>query len=75
MKFKKVFSADIYHTRTAHKMTQPQVANHIGINLRTYQYLEKGKTMPRGDTLLKLVYWLDLDIGHYKEALEPSGCE
>ena len=75
MKFKRRFSADLYHARCAAGLTQDKVAELIGISPRAYQYIEKGKTIPRGDTLLKLIYLFELDIDRYREALKTQSCD
>lgn len=51
-------------------LTQQQVADAIGTNVRTYQKWEKGETTPDGHYLLRLLNWLDIpdvqDIVTYK---------
>ena len=75
MKFKRQFSADLYHARLASGLTQDEIAQAVGITLRTYQYIEKGETIPHGDTLLKLVYLLNLDIERYRAVLTAQSSE
>ena len=69
MEFNTLFSKDVYHARDKSGFTQAEVAEKVDINLRTYQYIEQGKTIPRGGTLLKLIYLFDLDIDRYREVL------
>ena len=69
MKFKTLFSKDLYYARKNLKFTQAEVAEKVDISERSYQYIEKGETIPHGDTLLKLIYLFDLDIDRYREAL------
>lgn len=70
MKFKKKLSADLYHARDNSGFTQAKVAEMVDTSVRNYQHIEKGETIPRGDTLLKLIYLFDLDINCYRESLE-----
>lgn len=42
------------------KLTQQQVADAVGANLRTYQKWESGETIPDGHYLLRLLNWLDI---------------
>ena len=49
------------HNRKRLKMTQQQVADAVGANLRTYQKWENGETTPDGHYLLRLMNWLDVD--------------
>ena len=69
MKFKKQLSGDLYHARDNSGFTQAEVAERVDTSVRNYQHIEKGETIPRGDTLLKLIYLFDLDIDRYREVL------
>ena len=69
MEFSTLFSADIYHARDKSGFTQAEVAEKVDISLRNYQYIEQGRVIPRGGTLLKLIYLFDLDIDRYREVL------
>jgi hypothetical protein len=46
--------------RKFHKMTQQEVANAVGANVRTYQKWESGEAQPDGYYLLRLINWLDI---------------
>ena len=70
MKFNTLFSKDLYHARKKFGFTQAEVAERVDTSVRNYQYIEKGKNIPRGDTLLKLIYLFDLDIDRYRETLK-----
>ena len=69
MKFNTLFSKDLYHARKKFGFTQAEVAERVDTSVRNYQYIEKGKTIPHGDTLLKLIYLFELDIDRYREVL------
>ena len=69
MGFSTLFSKDVVHARDKSGLTQAEVAEIVGISVRNYQYIEQGKCVPHGDTLLKLVYLFDLDIDRYREVL------
>ena len=45
--------------RASLHMTQAEVAEAVGANLRTYQKWESGQTIPDGLFLLRLLNWLD----------------
>ena len=42
------------------KMTQQEVAEAVGANVRTYQKWEDGETTPDGHYLIRLLNWLDI---------------
>ena len=42
-------------------MTQKEVADAIGANVRTYQKWESGESVPDGHFLLRLMNWLQID--------------
>ncbi len=42
------------------KMTQQEVAEAVGANVRTYQKWENGETTPDGHYLIRLLNWLDI---------------
>ncbi len=42
------------------KMTQLEVAEAVGANVRTYQKWENGETIPDGHYLIRLLNWLDI---------------
>ena len=69
MEFSTLFSKDVVHARDKSRLTQAKVAELVGISVRNYQYIEQGRFIPHGDTLLKLVYLFDLDIDRYREVL------
>ena len=69
MKFNTLFSKDVFHAREKSGLTQAEVAEKVDISLRNYQYTEQGRFIPRGGTLLKLIYLFDLDIDRYREVL------
>lgn len=43
------------------KMTQKEVAEAVGANIRTYQKWESGETQPDSYYLIRLLNWLDID--------------
>ena len=69
MEFSTLFSKDVVHARDKSGLTQAKVAELVDISVRNYQYIEQGRFIPHGDTLLKLVYLFDLDIDRYREVL------
>ena len=69
MNLSTLFSKDVFDARDKSGLTQAEVAEIVGISVRNYQYIEQGKCVPHGDTLLKLVYLFDLDIDRYREVL------
>ena len=69
MKFNTLFSADVFHAIKKSGFTQAEVAEMVDISVRNYQYIEQGRFIPHGDTLLKLIYLFDLDIDRYREVL------
>lgn len=48
------------HYRSEMKLTQKQVAEAIGANVRTYQKWESGETTPDGQNLIRLMNWLNI---------------
>lgn len=56
--------------RTAKGMTQKQVAEALGIQVKHYQHYEYSKRIPRGEIMIKLVKTLDLDLNDIEKALE-----
>ena len=75
MKFNTLFSRDLYHARKKFGFTQAEVAERVDTSVRNYQYIEKGENIPRGDTLLKLIYLFDLDINRYREVLKMKNSD
>ena len=69
MEFSTLFSKDVVHARDKSGLTPAKVAELVDISVRNYQYIEQGRFIPHGDTLLKLVYLFDLDIDRYREVL------
>lgn len=51
--------------RKKHHMTQQEVADAVGANVRTYQKWENGETQPDGYYLLRLINWLDIPEVQY----------
>ena len=46
--------------REMRKLTQQQLADAIGANVRTYQKWENGTTTPDCQNLIRLINWLDI---------------
>lgn len=55
------------------KMTQQEVAEAVGANVRTYQKWENGETTPDGHYLIRLLNWLD--IPDIQSAIQYNGLE
>jgi len=53
-------ASQIKEARYLKGMSQEQLAENSKLSLRTIQRVEKGQSVPRGDTLLKLISALDL---------------
>ena len=51
--------------REFYGMTQQEVADAVGVNVRTYQKWEYGETQPDGYYLLRLMNWLDIPSIQY----------
>lgn len=47
--------------RKAAGMTQKEVAEAVGANVRTYQNWERGDAVPDGHYLLRIINWLEID--------------
>ena len=70
MEFSTLLSKDVFHAREKFGFTQAEVAESVDISLRSYQYIEQGRFVLHGGTLLKLIYLFDLDIDCYREVLK-----
>lgn len=70
MSFKLTFSGDIRKAREEKGWTQQKVADHISVELRTYQYWEEGKNVLELPNFFKLVNLFDLDANDYRHMFE-----
>lgn len=50
-------------------ITQEKISEMIGIDIRTYQYIEAEKTIPMGNTLAKIIFALNLSDIEIRELL------
>ncbi len=64
------FSNQIKQQREQKGLSQEEVARRAGINIRTLQRIEKGKTSPYGATLRAISEVLDLDM--HSTSLSPE---
>ena len=55
-----ILSERLKQLRNEHRMTQQNVADHLGVNLRTYQYYESDKDKAHRPDLETLVVLADL---------------
>ena len=53
--------------------SQELLAENAGLSLRTIQRIEGGSTIPRGDTLNKLSYTLEIDKGDFTKPAASNG--
>lgn len=65
MSFKLTFSGDISEARRKKEWTQQQVADHISVDVRTYQNWENAKKVPTLAGFYKIVNLLDLNPNDY----------
>jgi len=56
------FSENLLRLRTEKKLSQPQLAEKVGISLRAYQYYEKGEREPTLSTLIALADFYDISL-------------
>ena len=54
-------SETLRYYRTRLDFTQQELADAIGVQIRTYQKWEKGDTIPDGYNLIRLMNYLDID--------------
>ena len=54
-------SETLKYYRNRLNLTQQELANAIGVQLRTYQKWEKGDTIPDGYNLIRLMNYLNID--------------
>lgn len=72
MSFKLKFSGDISKARRKMNWTQQQVADHISVDVRTYQNWENAKKVPTLAGFYKTVNLLDLNPNDYCELFEDE---
>ena len=53
------FPAKLKELRLSRNLTEQQLADQIGVSLKTYKNYEAGRTKPRIATIIKLVRTLD----------------
>ena len=53
------FPTKLKELRLSHNLTEQQLADQIGISLKTYKSYEAGKTVPRIDIFRKIVLALE----------------
>lgn len=54
-------------------MSQNQLAEMAGVNLRTIQRIENGDSVPRGDTLRRIAQALQVDLESFTETEDQAG--
>ena len=59
-----MFGDRLREMRMNRKMTQPELADSLNVNLRTYQYYEQGCREPAYATLVKLADILDVSTDY-----------
>jgi len=59
-----MFGKRLRHMRMKHNFTQPQMANLLGIALRTYQGYEGGTRNPSLDTLVNMGDILNVSVDY-----------
>lgn len=69
MSFGLMFSGDLILARERRGWSQQAAAEAAKISIRQYQNIESGKTLPRTDSFLKLVFLFELDIYKYREVI------
>lgn len=67
MSLKMKFGAEVYHARTAHGLTQEQLAETIQKSTRSIQYIERGEWLPKQETMLRLMIVLQIEPSHFAE--------
>ena len=67
-----IFGARLALLRTAHGMSQEQVARVLNVSRSTYSYYESGKSAPSLDSLRKLIELFCPDNAHYLLLIRPS---
>jgi len=67
------FHDKIKKLRNDLKLTQPQVADYIGITYQNYQLIEYGKSKPSFDTLIKLCKCLNASADYLLGLKENNG--
>ncbi len=72
MSFKLTFSGDISEARRKKNWTQQQVADHISVDVRTYQNWENAKKVPNLAGFYKVVNLLGLNPNDYCELFEDE---
>ena len=70
MSFELTFSGDISKARGKEGWTQQKVAEYISVDVRTYQYWEKGEIVPSLSHFFKLVNLFDLDANDYRHMFD-----
>lgn len=66
----KYFSDLLVEARTEKKLTQKQVAELVGVGIRTYQSWEYNERIPDAQNLLKLIKTLDLNLEDVNNSLK-----
>ncbi len=64
MAFNIELAKDVRRVRNEKKLTQAQLAEKLGVDTRTVQNIEGGK-VPKGETLLRLLWIFGLDANYY----------
>lgn len=70
MSLKVKFSSAVYYGRTELGLTQEDLAEIIGKSPRSIQYIEKGVFLPKADTTLSLINFLNIDPKQFEEELD-----
>lgn len=70
MSLKMKFGAAVYYARTDLSLTQEELAEIIGKSPRNIQYIEKGTFLPKADTTLSLINFLNIDPKQFKDELD-----
>ena len=60
-------SHEVYLARTRLGLTQQAVADAVSISVRWYQYIENDSHMPSADLMLRLIFYLGIDINVFRD--------
>ena len=61
------FSHEVYLARTRLGLTQQAVADAVSISVRWYQDIENDSHMPSADLMLRLIFYLGIDINVFRD--------
>ena len=72
MSLENKFGSEVFRARSALGLTQEQVAELIGKSTRSVQYIEKGKWMPKPETMLRLMIVLRISADTFCKEVKVS---